>query len=86
MRYVRVSLSPSVIEHASRSGMGVLKCFCREEGFPLENGKAVKETVDEQAALLGPHRMHGRAGLPAAVLPAMRMGPCISFLLVACGE
>lgn len=42
--------------------------------------------MDEQAALLCPHRMHGRAGLPTAVLPAVRMGSCISFLLIACGE
>ena len=42
--------------------------------------------MDEQAALLGPHRMHGRAGFPAAALPAVRMGPCISFLLIACSE
>ena len=42
--------------------------------------------MDEQTALLGPHRMHGRAGLPATALPAVRMGPCVSFLLIACGK
>lgn len=52
----------------------------------LEDGQVAEEAVDEQAALLGPHRMHGRAGFPAAVLPSVRMGPCISFILIAGGK
>ena len=55
-------------------------------GEGLRERLATEEAVDEQTALLGPHRMHGRAGFPAAALPAVRMGPCISFLLITCSE
>lgn len=60
--------------------------FVAASGERLKERQAAEEAVDEQTTFLGPHRMHGCTGFPAAALPAVRMGPCVSFLLITCGK